>query len=171
MFGLSSTKHVHRNAVLHPGYDVVMMWWLCHLISQWGVGLNTSDLFQWSGLTSIATDLCWVHQKKPCTLWSIVGLRHLPPRMKIQHGLNKKTPFRKTNYLFIEPSEVIAGNLFRTQEIARKTMFCQAPGHSRSNVTPMVESKSSKLNFVLGATTRRKESTFSKLGLRWFNGR
>jgi hypothetical protein len=33
MFGLSSTKHLHRNAVLHPGDDVVMMWWLCRLIS------------------------------------------------------------------------------------------------------------------------------------------
>ncbi len=60
----------------------------------------------------------------------------------------------------------IAENLFHTQEIARKTMFCQAPGHSRSKNTPMVESKSSKLNCVLGATTRKKEPTFSKLGLR-----
>jgi hypothetical protein len=32
--GLSSTEHLRRNAVLHPGNDVVMMWWLCHLISQ-----------------------------------------------------------------------------------------------------------------------------------------
>jgi hypothetical protein len=52
----------------------------------------------------------------------------------------------------------------------RKTMFCKAPGHSRSNVTPKVESTSSKLDFLLGATTRRKESTCSKLGLWWFNG-
>ncbi len=56
------------------------------------------------------------------------------------------------------------------------------PGNSEENnvlpstwafkikVTPMVESKSSKLHFVLGATTRRKESTFLKLGLWWFNG-
>ncbi len=50
MFGLSSTKHLRRNAVLHPGNDVVMMWWLCHFISRGGVGLNTSDLSQWSGL-------------------------------------------------------------------------------------------------------------------------
>ncbi len=34
MFGLSSTKHLSRNAVLHPGDGVVMMWWLCHLISR-----------------------------------------------------------------------------------------------------------------------------------------
>jgi hypothetical protein len=33
MFGLSSTKHLRRDAVLHPGNDVVMMWGLCHLIS------------------------------------------------------------------------------------------------------------------------------------------
>jgi hypothetical protein len=35
-----------------------MMWLLCHLISWWGVGLNTSDLTQWSGLIGrIASDL------------------------------------------------------------------------------------------------------------------
>jgi hypothetical protein len=34
MFGLSSTKHLRRNAVPHPGNEVVMVWWLCHLISQ-----------------------------------------------------------------------------------------------------------------------------------------
>ncbi len=33
VFGLSSTKHLRRNAVLHPGDGVVMMWWLCQLIS------------------------------------------------------------------------------------------------------------------------------------------
>jgi hypothetical protein len=58
VFGLSSTEHLRRNAVLHPGNDLVMMWWLCHLISQSGVGLNTSDLTQGSGLiTRIASDL------------------------------------------------------------------------------------------------------------------
>jgi hypothetical protein len=34
VFGLSNTKHLCRNAFLHPGDDVVMMWWTCHLISQ-----------------------------------------------------------------------------------------------------------------------------------------
>jgi hypothetical protein len=33
VFDLSSTNHLRRNAVLHPGNGVVMMWWLCHLIS------------------------------------------------------------------------------------------------------------------------------------------
>ncbi len=33
VFGLSSTKHLCRSAVLHPGNHLVMMWWLCHLIS------------------------------------------------------------------------------------------------------------------------------------------
>ncbi len=71
LFGLSSTEHLCRNAVLHPSYDVVMMWWLCHLISRWGVGLNTSDLTQQSGLiTHIATDLCRARQKYPCTVWN-----------------------------------------------------------------------------------------------------
>ncbi len=58
VFGLSSTKYLRRNAVLHAGNDLVMMWWLCHLISWWGVGLNTSDLTQRSGLiTRITSDL------------------------------------------------------------------------------------------------------------------
>ncbi len=72
MFGLSSTEHLRRNAVLHPNNDVVMMWWLCHFISQWGVGLNTSDLTQRSGLiTCIASDLCQERQKYPCTVRNI----------------------------------------------------------------------------------------------------
>jgi hypothetical protein len=33
MFGLSSTERLHRNAVLHQGDDVVMMWWTCYLIT------------------------------------------------------------------------------------------------------------------------------------------
>ncbi len=58
VFGLSSTKHLRKNAVLHSGDDAVMMWRLCHLISQRGVGLNTSDLTQQSGLvTRIASTL------------------------------------------------------------------------------------------------------------------
>ena len=31
--GLSNTKCLRRNAVLHQGDDVVMMWWTCHLIT------------------------------------------------------------------------------------------------------------------------------------------
>jgi hypothetical protein len=34
VFGLSDTKHLRRNVVLHPGNDVVMMRWLYHLISR-----------------------------------------------------------------------------------------------------------------------------------------
>jgi hypothetical protein len=34
LFGLSNTKCLHRNAVLHQGDDVVMMWQTCHLITQ-----------------------------------------------------------------------------------------------------------------------------------------
>jgi hypothetical protein len=71
MFGLSSAKHLHRNAVLHPGNDVVMMWWLCHLISQCGVGLNTSDLTQWPGLiTRIAFDFVG-HAKNTLVLYGV----------------------------------------------------------------------------------------------------
>ncbi len=58
VFGLSITKHLRSNAVLHPGNDVVMMCWLCQLISQRGIGLNPLDLTQRSGLiTGIASDL------------------------------------------------------------------------------------------------------------------
>ncbi len=84
------------------------MWWLCQLISWWGVGLNTSDLTQWSGLiTRIASDFCWAHQKYTYTVWSIIVLRHLPPWMKNQHGLNQsgKNLIEKNN-LSIESSEV-----------------------------------------------------------------
>ncbi len=39
--------------------------------------LNTSDLTQWSGLiTCIESDFCGAHQKYPCTVRSIIGLRH-----------------------------------------------------------------------------------------------
>ncbi len=34
VFGLSNTGLLRRNAVLHPGDDVVMMWQTCHLITQ-----------------------------------------------------------------------------------------------------------------------------------------
>ncbi len=55
------------------------------------IWFNTSDLAQWSGLvTRIASDLGWARQKYPCTVQSIIGLRHLPPRMKNQHGLNEE---------------------------------------------------------------------------------
>ncbi len=71
VFGLSSTKHLRRNAVLHPVNDLVMMWWLCHLISQWGVGLNTSDLTQRSGfITRIASDLVR-HTKNTLVLYRV----------------------------------------------------------------------------------------------------
>jgi hypothetical protein len=107
VFGLSSTEHLRMNAVLHPDDDVVMMWWLCHLISQWGVVLNTSDLTQWSGLiTRIASDLCQACQKYPCTVRSIFGLQHLPPRMKNHHGLNEEKNSYEKNNLSIESSDV-----------------------------------------------------------------
>ncbi len=32
VFGLYNTKRLCRNAVLHSGDDVVMMWQICHLI-------------------------------------------------------------------------------------------------------------------------------------------
>jgi hypothetical protein len=59
MFGLSSTKHLRRNAVLHPRDDVVMMW--C------GLGLNT--------ITLIASDLCRASQKYPYTVRIIISLQ------------------------------------------------------------------------------------------------
>ncbi len=75
--------------------NTVMMWWWyggpTTSYSGKDLDLNTSDLTQRSGLvTRIASDLGRVCQKYPCTLWSIIGLRHLPPRMKNQCGLNEK---------------------------------------------------------------------------------
>jgi hypothetical protein len=70
---------------------MVMMWWLCHLISQEGVGLNTSDPTQQSSLiTRLASEHRQAHQKYPCTVRSIIGLQHLPPQMKNQCGLNEE---------------------------------------------------------------------------------
>ena len=49
---------------------------------------------------------CQARQKYSCTVRSIIGLQHLPPWMKNQHGLNEeKNPYRKNN-LSIESSEV-----------------------------------------------------------------
>ncbi len=57
-----------------------MMWWLCHLIPRLGVGLNTSDLTQRSGLiTCTASDLCRARQKYPCTVQSIISLQQWQP--------------------------------------------------------------------------------------------
>jgi hypothetical protein len=107
VFGLSSTEHLRRNAVLHPNDDMVMMWWLCHFISWWFVGLNTSDLTQWSCLIiCIASDLCQVHQKNSCTVWSIISLQHLPPQMKNHHGLNEEKTLLEKYNLSIESNEV-----------------------------------------------------------------
>jgi hypothetical protein len=33
LFGLSDTERLRRNAVLHQGDDMVMIWRTCHLIS------------------------------------------------------------------------------------------------------------------------------------------
>ncbi len=91
VFGLSNTQCLHRNAVLHQGVDVVLRWWTCHLITWWCDELTTSDLTQQSGLfIRIVSDLGQAHQKYPCTVQGIIGLQHLPPRMKNQHGLNEK---------------------------------------------------------------------------------
>ncbi len=107
VFGLSNTGHLRRNAVLHPGDDMVIMWWACHLITQWGVGLNTSDLTQRSSLvTRVASDLGRACQKYLCTVWSIIGLRYSPPRLKNQHGLNEEKTLKEKNDLSIESSEV-----------------------------------------------------------------
>ncbi len=77
VFGLSNTKHLCRNAVLHQGDDVVMMWRTCHFISWWCSELTTSDLIQRSGLfTHVASDLSWARQKYPCTVRGIIGLQH-----------------------------------------------------------------------------------------------
>ncbi len=58
------------------------------------IWFNNSDLTERSGLvTRVASDLGWAHQKYPCTVRSIINLRHLPPQMKNQHGLNEEKTF------------------------------------------------------------------------------
>jgi hypothetical protein len=53
---------------------------------------------RWSGLFSrIASDLVG---------HGIIGLQHLPPRMKNQHGLNEQKTLQEKNNLSIESSEV-----------------------------------------------------------------
>ncbi len=48
---------------------------------------------------------CQACQKYSCTVRSIGGLWHSPPRMK-NHGLNEEKPYRRKNNLSIESSEV-----------------------------------------------------------------
>ncbi len=62
---------------------------------------------RWSGLlTCIASDLVGAGQKYPCSARSIIGLQHLPPQMKNQHGLNEEKTLQEKNNLSIESSEV-----------------------------------------------------------------
>jgi hypothetical protein len=48
---------------------------------------------------------CQAQKKYPCTVRSIIGLRHLPPQMK-NHGLNKEKNLIGEKNLYIESSEV-----------------------------------------------------------------
>ncbi len=108
VIGLSNTKRLCRNAVLRQGDDVVLRWRTCHLITWWCGELTTSGLTQQSGLfTCIASDLGRAHQKYPCTVWGIIGLRHSPPQMKISMGSMRKKPYKEKNDLSTESSEVI----------------------------------------------------------------
>ncbi len=96
-----------RNAVLHQDDNVaslpphiLMMWQACHL----RIWLNSLD-----PITRVASDLSLsrVCQKYHCVVWCIIGLGHLPPQMKNQHGLNQEKNFNKEkNNLSIESSDV-----------------------------------------------------------------
>jgi hypothetical protein len=63
------------------------------------------NLTQQSGpITRVASDLGWTCQKYHCTIQCIISLRHLPPRMKNQHGLNEeKTLIRKKMISLLSP--------------------------------------------------------------------
>jgi hypothetical protein len=96
VFGLSNTECLCRNAVLHQGDDVVIMWRTYATSHSDDVEcgeLTTSDLTQQSGLiTHVASDLSQACQKYHCTvLVGIISLQHLPPQIWNQHGHNEKT--------------------------------------------------------------------------------
>jgi hypothetical protein len=85
VFGLSSTKHLHRNAVLHPGNYVVMMWWLCHLISQW----------------------CWAHYLRPdSTVWPYHTYHIWPCQACQKYSCTVRSiggPWQRSKYLNFDP--------------------------------------------------------------------
>jgi hypothetical protein len=65
------------------------------------------------------------------------------------------------------PKNMIVGNMSPTLA----NMSSPALGRSKSNATQMDASKSSKLDFVCGGISNRKESTILRPGLQSFNGR
>ncbi len=55
------------------------------------VSLPPQNLIQWSDLiTRLASNLSWAHQKYDCMVQCVIGLRHSPPQLKNQHGLNEE---------------------------------------------------------------------------------
>ncbi len=81
----------------------IMMWQACQLTTWWCGSLSPQNLTQWSGpITRLASDLSWVHQKVQLYGKFVIGLCHLPPQMKNQHGLNEKKTFIGKNSLSFE---------------------------------------------------------------------
>ncbi len=70
-----------------------MMWWTYHLISRWGVGLNTLDQTSTSSgsITQIASDLCRARQKYPCTVRSIIRLQQILMGIPRQYSPPKRS--------------------------------------------------------------------------------
>ncbi len=106
MFGLSSTQHLCKNAVLHPGNDVVMMWWLCHHISNEVLGstpqtwLNGLALSQVSRLTLSGTPKILLY----CTEYNWPST--LAPTNEESSWAQWGKNLQEKNYLSIESSEV-----------------------------------------------------------------
>ena len=73
-FGLSSTKHLRRNAVLHPDNDMVMMWWLCHLISNEVLGSTPQTGLNGLAISHVSHLTLSSMPKYSCTVRSIIGL-------------------------------------------------------------------------------------------------
>ncbi len=99
---MSNTEHLRRNAqfCIRTSSPALRQWHGESLPCL----LGDPALIAWPPHTYCVWP-CWAHQKYSCTERSMIGLCHLPPQMKNQHGLNEEKPYRKKN-LSIELSKV-----------------------------------------------------------------
>jgi hypothetical protein len=103
VFGLSNTEHLRRNAQsCIRTSSPALRWWRGE---SWPCLFGNPSLMVWPPHTCCVWP-CQMRQKYSCTVQSIIGLRHLPPQMKNQHGLNEEKNLIGENNLSIKLSEV-----------------------------------------------------------------
>ncbi len=82
--------YLHRflgDILWYSRYQPMLRWWLLRI----GMPPTPKSWHQQSGsLTSVASDLGRAHQKVCLYVIFVSSLRHSPPRMKNQHGLNEE---------------------------------------------------------------------------------